>query len=434
MGDRPLKKIMIVDDEFIVRVGIRSIVNWEEHGYVMAAEAADGQEALEKIGLYRPDIVLTDLVMGNMDGFELIRICAERYPEISFVVLSSYNDFENVRRAMKLGVRDYIFKLTATPGEILRILDEISAGMAAGPRSPEPQGGILDGVIRENLQVIKNNLLRRCAGGEEILSQFKALSLKVDLTKPYVLLYISIDDFTKLRMSGELTDIPLIKSSMENIILEILGKDSDIEVFNYEKGDMVVFCNIPAVIHGFYDDTSFRDGFFKIREYIKRYLGFYVSGIISPVLTGIRDLFDVLGVCGETLRRRTGGAELLPYGGGQRNEITLAREYILARVSEHPGLGEIAAAVGKSESYFSHLFKKETGINVIDYINLMKMERAAEILENSDRKIADVACLVGIDNCNYFSILFKKFIGFSPREYRERSKIIKGEGKSDDSF
>jgi two-component system response regulator YesN len=432
MGDRPVKKIMIVDDEFIVRVGIRSIVNWEEYGYVMAAEAADGREALEKIRLCRPDIVLTDLVMDNMDGFELIRVCAEKYPEIVFVVLSSYNDFENVRRAMKLGARDYIFKLTATPGEILKVLDEISAGTGQDLRSPETR--LLGGVIRENLPAIKSSLLRNCSGGGEILSQFRALAPRVDLAKPYVLLYLGIDDFTRLRLSGELGDVPLIKSSMENIILEILGKNSGIEVFNHEKGDMAVFANISSVVHGFYDDTSIREGFFKIREYVKRYLGFYVSGIISPVLTGITELSGVLGICGETLRRRTGGAELLPYGGGQRNEITLAREYILARVAGHPGLKEIAAAAGKSESYFSHLFKQETGVNVVDYINQMKMERAAEILETSNRTVADVAGLVGMDNPNYFSVLFKKFTGFSPREYRERSKTIKGEGKSNDSF
>jgi two-component system response regulator YesN len=65
-----MKKIMIVDDEVIVRIGIRSIVNWEEHGYTVSADASSGEEALEKILRCRPDIILTDLVMQNMDGFE----------------------------------------------------------------------------------------------------------------------------------------------------------------------------------------------------------------------------------------------------------------------------------------------------------------------------------------------------------------------------
>jgi two-component system response regulator YesN len=429
MGGGPLKKIMIVDDEFIVRVGIRSIVKWEEHGYVMVGEAASGQDALEKIEQYRPDIILTDLVMDNMDGFELIRICAERYPEIDFVVLSSYNDFENVRRAMKLGVRDYIFKLTANPGEILRVLDEICIKREAGSPSPlpEPPDSNLEELIRKNLPVIKSSLLINCTDGGEILSQFRALALHVDLTKPYVLIYISIDDFTKLRISGKLQDIQLIKSSMENIILEIMGKDSNIEIFNYKKGDMVVFNNLSCVIKGFYDYEILREDFFKIREYIKRYLGLLISGTISPILTGVTELSGVLGICEKTLRYRTEIVELLPYGGGQRDVIVLAREYIMAHIMEHVSLGEVAAAVGKSESYLSHLFKQETGVNMLDYINRLKMEKAAEILENSNCKIADAACLVGIDNSNYFSVIFKKHIGFSPQEYRERAEALRGE-------
>ena len=67
-----IKKIMIVDDEILVRVGVKSIVDWEKHGYQVVAEAADGEEALPLIGKYQPDIVMTDLVMSPMDGFELI--------------------------------------------------------------------------------------------------------------------------------------------------------------------------------------------------------------------------------------------------------------------------------------------------------------------------------------------------------------------------
>lgn len=108
-----MKKLMIVDDEMFVRLGIQSILNWEEHGYRIVCEASNGVDALEKIEKYRPNIVLTDLMMEKMDGFELIETCARQYPKVRFIVLSSYNDFENVRRAMKLGAEDYIFKLTA---------------------------------------------------------------------------------------------------------------------------------------------------------------------------------------------------------------------------------------------------------------------------------------------------------------------------------
>jgi AraC-like DNA-binding protein len=209
---------------------------------------------------------------------------------------------------------------------------------------------------------------------------------------------------------------------MENIILEIMGKNSDAEVFNYEKGDIVVFINLSAIIHGFYDYETIRESFFKIREYIKRYLGFYVSGTISPILTGVTELSGVLSICEDTLRCRTGIAELFPYNEGQRNEIALAKEYILNHLGERLGIRETAAHVGKSESYFSHLFKKETGTSFVDYVNRVKMDAAAELLEDSSLKTVDVAERLGIDNPNYFSVLFKKIMGSSPLEYRNKKR------------
>jgi two-component system response regulator YesN len=415
-----MKKIMVVDDEFIVRVGIRSIVNWEEHGYTMVAEAANGAEALEKIALHHPDIVLTDLVMDNMDGFELIRACSEKFPEIAFVVLSSYNDFENVRQAMKLGARDYIFKLKAGPEEILKVLDEISGEEPAGGGSEPVRRDLLDGVIRENLPAIKRNLLRKCVdrsfqSEEETLSRFKALSLHIDLLKPFCLLYISIDNFVQLKVSGEIKDVQLIKSSMENIIYEALGKKWEAEVFDYDKGDIAVFINC------LYDEDGLREDFSKIQDYIKRYLGIEVSGTISPVMKGIVELPEFFRVCGDTLRQRTGNARLLPYNEGQRNEIARAKEYILKNLEEKLGVQEAAAHVGMSESYFSHLFKKETGINFIDYVNRAKMEVAAELLADPGLKMLDIASRIGIDNPNYFSVLFKKTMGVSPQEYRSKN-------------
>ena len=75
-----------------------------------------------------------------------------------------------------------------------------------------------------------------------------------------------------------------------------------------------------------------------------------------------------------------------------------------------------------SENYFSHFFKKETGSSFVDYANRIRMEKAAELLEKGNQKITTVAGQVGIDNPNYFSVLFKKVMGCSPQEFREKIK------------
>jgi two-component system response regulator YesN len=406
-------------------MGIRSIVNWEEYGYTIVADASSGSEALEKIAECHPDIVLTDLVMENMDGFELIRRSAEKYPEIRFVVLSSHNDFENVRKAMKLGAKDYIFKLTANQDEILRILDELSADqMPFDGRNQK-----LDTVIKENLQIIKFNLLRKWVNGsierrEDLLSQFSTLAPKVDLFKPYFILYVSIDDFERRRLAGEFQDEQLLKASMENIMYEIFNKSNNLnaEVFNGEKGDAIVFVNTIGNAGDKITAENHKDEFYKIREYCKRYLGFAVSGTFSPVLEGPDGIPEVIRICEGTLRQRTAAAELWPYNSGLRNEIALAMDYISGHVTGKMGIQEIASVAGMSESYFSHLFKKETGVNVIDYVNHRKMEKAMEILKDHRVKIADAAEQLGIDNANYFSVLFKKVVGMSPQEYREKCR------------
>lgn len=87
-----MRTILVVDDEYLVRVGIHSFLNWEEHGYTIIGEAADGQAALDIIEKAHPDIVLTDLKMDGMDGFALIETCKKKWPDILFVVLSSYDD------------------------------------------------------------------------------------------------------------------------------------------------------------------------------------------------------------------------------------------------------------------------------------------------------------------------------------------------------
>lgn len=120
-----MKKVLIVDDEILVRKGLQSLFPWKDHGYDIYADAKSGNEALEIMERDKPDVLLTDLYMEDGDGFFLIGNVRRRWPEIKIVVLSSYNDFDNVRRAMKAGASDYVFKLSVRAEELLGILDEV---------------------------------------------------------------------------------------------------------------------------------------------------------------------------------------------------------------------------------------------------------------------------------------------------------------------
>lgn len=119
-------KIMIVDDEFIMRQGIRFMMRWEEEGYEIVGEASNGKEALDLIPSLEPHIILCDIAMPVMSGLDFIKVVSREYPEIKTVVLSSYDNFEYVREALLNGAVDYVLKPTLNSEELLKLVRKVS--------------------------------------------------------------------------------------------------------------------------------------------------------------------------------------------------------------------------------------------------------------------------------------------------------------------
>ncbi len=104
-------KVLLVDDEIFVRKGLRNLIDWETLGYDICDEAGNGQEAIEKIELLKPDLVIADIRMPVLDGLELIRkITEEGVYSPTFIIVSGYHDFQYAQRALRYGVHDYILK------------------------------------------------------------------------------------------------------------------------------------------------------------------------------------------------------------------------------------------------------------------------------------------------------------------------------------
>lgn len=116
-------KVMIVDDEMIVRVGFSSCMDWEEHGCMVTATCQSAKEAIAAFGREIPDIVFTDIMMPEMDGIALVEYIRAHYPKTKVVVLSCVNELESVKRAMKLGAEDYILKLSFTREALEQVID-----------------------------------------------------------------------------------------------------------------------------------------------------------------------------------------------------------------------------------------------------------------------------------------------------------------------
>jgi len=121
-----MKKILIVDDELIFRRGIRYLVDWETYNFTIIGEATNGKEALALINRLSPDIVFCDIVMPILNGVELVKIASHRFPSIKIVVLSNYDEFNNVRQAFKYGACDYLLKSQISKAELLSCLDKLN--------------------------------------------------------------------------------------------------------------------------------------------------------------------------------------------------------------------------------------------------------------------------------------------------------------------
>ncbi|SDJ97045.1 response regulator transcription factor [Sediminibacillus albus] len=120
-----LCRVLIVDDEMLIRQGIINYIDWEQEGFRIVGEASNGREALQMIETLQPHILITDIVMPDIDGTELVRLAKEKYPDLEIIVLSSFEDFDYVRSTFQNGVADYILKPKLNGEELIKTLRKL---------------------------------------------------------------------------------------------------------------------------------------------------------------------------------------------------------------------------------------------------------------------------------------------------------------------
>lgn len=104
-------RVLLVDDEIMIREGFKKLFDWEAHECVVVGEAADGMEAITKIDEEQPDIVIMDINIPIINGLKVIQLSRVKYPSMAFVIVSGYDDFSYCREALRLQITDYILKL-----------------------------------------------------------------------------------------------------------------------------------------------------------------------------------------------------------------------------------------------------------------------------------------------------------------------------------
>lgn len=103
-------KVFLVEDEIVMREGIKKNIQWEKEGFEFVGDASDGELAYPLIQKTKPDILITDIRMPFMDGLELSRLVKQELPDIKIMILSGYDEFEYAKEAIKIGITDYLVK------------------------------------------------------------------------------------------------------------------------------------------------------------------------------------------------------------------------------------------------------------------------------------------------------------------------------------
>lgn len=228
-----MNKVLLVDDEDIEREAMAEIIPWKKLDMELVDMAWNGIEGLEKIRMHIPDIVITDIKMPVMDGIQLIRNTKELYPDILFVVLSGYGEYEYTSRAMELGIRHYILK-PCDEEKIVEVLLGVKKELEElenRRKSEQEYRSTFDRMLPR----VKEQILGILITKEEVSRADEILLEKFmeDITNSFVLLGI--------QSSLELDQLD--QFALTNILTELLGVEN-VYMSTATKNEMVYL--IPA--------------------------------------------------------------------------------------------------------------------------------------------------------------------------------------------
>ena len=535
-------KVFLVEDEIIIRNGIKNSINWEMHGYDFVGEASDGELALPMILEKKPDILITDIKMPFMDGLELSEQVKKVLPATKIMILSGYNEFDYAKMAIKIGVTDYLLK----PISSEKLLDAVNkvAEEIRKEQSEKEQMNQYAREMQENKESEKFQFFNQVFAGSlpfgECLEQGKQLGMEISAEGYCVVLFKTVmtehpmdydeeivnaaEEIEKLgeqtekllwfrrgvegwgfvvqgTVGDELTTrVVKLQENLENLLgkyknLEYfggigsqVGRFSEIkssyndanrafaERFSRNLSQFIRYSEVHKVqvqddvemhrLGTMAENRKMLERFLKIgtENEIKSFMDAYFDAIgeqnlqsmmlrqyiVMDTFISIQSIGDSLNIEKEDIERELGDIrevsqyvqdlnatgkyledlvrrmiQLREQASGRRYSeiIERARDYIRQNyMSDEISLNLVAASVNISPSYFSSLFSQEVGSTFVEYLTGVRMEKAKELLMCSDKRTSDIGYEVGYKDSHYFSYIFKKTQGCSPKEFRSRGR------------
>lgn len=198
-------KVFLVEDEMVIRRGIKNSIDWEKEGYIFCGEASDGELAYPMIIKEKPDILITDIRMPFMDGLELCKLVKEELPNIKILILSGYDEFDYAKEAIRLGVTEYLLKPISS-GKLLEALNGVSESIRREKEDKDLVRKYME-EMRENTEHEKQKFFEQMIAGNLSMADALETGKKYEMnlsTGMYNLLLFRFTLGEENRKSGEL--------------------------------------------------------------------------------------------------------------------------------------------------------------------------------------------------------------------------------------
>lgn len=459
-------RVLIVDDDKLVRKGLISSMPWQACGMEIIGEANNGENALKFLEQHHVDLLITDLAMPVMSGIELIRVVRDQYPDMQIVVLSLHQDFEYIQEALRLGAIDYIAKTQLEQEQFEEVLGRIvqlmgrsksgARGKAAQTEEAFAANGSLHVYYALNpeedsaaQQGIPAGAVEAEPGiwyaGEEPQTRSKSQSKttsNTNVSHPNVA-YVH---FYKLEGMDRKSILQLVRAygrqdlfyDQHTTTAQVIQIDASTYSTQDREAGSPPLDQIKekwGAADWIYTDAIFQAQLAELKSLklppVRLARIFYslsdewnrlYQAILAEPIT-IEDFFASWYSFEQWLmevRERISRAAAKPLFSPEiQNSIVKAMSLVQQNITSPISSAEVAQMVNMSGSYFSQCFKQYVGQTYTDYVRDIRIERAKEYLRSTTRTIQWIAEQIGYSDEKYFSRLFREHAGVLPSEYRQ---------------
>ncbi|PHV70050.1 hypothetical protein CS063_12135 [Sporanaerobium hydrogeniformans] len=412
-------KLLIVDDELLVQIGVKSMLNWEKEAIEVIGMAPNGMQAFEIIQRERPELIITDIKMPVMDGIELIKKCHQELDyEPQFILLTSHEDFSLAKAAVNLDVTEYLIKLELSEEVLKDAIDlakkrwhkkNVRLGEEQLPSSHN------QGKIKELLR----NLIEEVPMLVDAKQELAIMAPDLVMGKLAILsFYIQLEDEETL----EIKEKERCYEYTINVTHEIIRKEYSAQTIVFKRGYFCVIISTEAK-----QVSDLQQVVERIITSSLQYFGVQLKVGISELDLGIDRIREGWEQANKVLEANRLGKTILFYSELDESEyeknsytsrfIFKVESYIKENIYNRLTLNEVALALNISPNYLSVIFKRKHPCGFSNYVSKVKIKKAKQLLAQGDMKIYEVSDLLNYTNAYYFSKVFKKVTGLTPKEY-----------------